>query len=299
MNAETPLSPDVEKPAVAAQDQRKPRVALMGEFSAGKSTLANVLLGTAPLPVKITATRLPPVWISDGPEGAVVVDPDGRETPVERAGLADIPFEEGQLIRLTQHAPILELCDLIDMPGISDPNMPPSVWQALVTEIDHVIWCTHATQAWRQSEAAVWQSLQDEVDGDSLLLVTQIDKLRSERDRDRVLARIRKETRGLFREVYPISLLRAEAASDDKDAWQSSGAGAVVERLVEMLLTPATPPARRAQADAPALPPETAAPVPSAQDQRVIPRRITRPANAARRHERPVAGPAARQEHGI
>ena len=45
---------------------RKPRIALMGEFSAGKSTLANMLVGAQHLPVQVTATQLPPVWISQG-----------------------------------------------------------------------------------------------------------------------------------------------------------------------------------------------------------------------------------------
>ena len=46
------------------ESKRKPRVALMGEFSAGKSTLTNVLLGQKSIPVRVTATSLPPVWIT-------------------------------------------------------------------------------------------------------------------------------------------------------------------------------------------------------------------------------------------
>jgi len=36
---------------------RRPRIALMGEFSAGKSTLSNLLLGARPLPEKVTHFR--------------------------------------------------------------------------------------------------------------------------------------------------------------------------------------------------------------------------------------------------
>ena len=46
------------------QNEKRPRVALMGEFSAGKSTLSNLLIGRAALPVNVTATQLPPVWMS-------------------------------------------------------------------------------------------------------------------------------------------------------------------------------------------------------------------------------------------
>ncbi|TNF59741.1 MAG: hypothetical protein EP307_09890, partial [Rhodobacteraceae bacterium] len=66
---------------------RKPRVALMGEFSAGKSTLTNLLLGAAPLPVKITATRLPPVWITQGDDGGLREDTNGELHPITAAEL--------------------------------------------------------------------------------------------------------------------------------------------------------------------------------------------------------------------
>ena len=54
----------------ASQAGQKPRVVLMGEFSAGKSTLSNILLEGAPLPMRVTATRLPPVHISYGAPSA-------------------------------------------------------------------------------------------------------------------------------------------------------------------------------------------------------------------------------------
>ena len=56
----------LEKNAEQPAGQRRPRVCLMGEFSAGKSTLSNLLLGAEALPVNVTATQLPPVWISEG-----------------------------------------------------------------------------------------------------------------------------------------------------------------------------------------------------------------------------------------
>ena len=115
---------------------RKPRLALMGEFSAGKSTLTNLLVGRQPLPVKVTATRLPPVWISHGPESALITNSDGSETPVSIDDLAGVPMDTTELIRLTLPAEALDLCDLIDMPGISDPNMPSSVWQKLLPEVE-------------------------------------------------------------------------------------------------------------------------------------------------------------------
>ena len=214
---------------------RKPIIAFMGEFSAGKSTLCNLLMGTSPLPTKVTATQLPPVWISHGEDDAQREDIDGVTTPVDLDALGDLAPEQTRVIRIFQRADILDLCDLIDMPGISDPNLPPDLWQPVVEQADMVIWCTHATQAWRQSEAATWASTNPELYRKSLLLVTRFDKLLTERDRDRVLRRVRKETDGLFADCLPISLTEALAADDDRDRWERSGAEAFSERLLALL----------------------------------------------------------------
>ena len=210
----------------------------MGEFSSGKSTLSKLLLGDAPLPVRVTATRFPPVWISHGEPRAVAVGKDGSETPLPIEDLANVRIEDTRLIRLYAQADTLEICDLIDMPGISDPSMSAETWTSVLDEIDCVVWCTQATQAWRQTEAAAWQDMIPRTNGDNILLVTQTDKLRSDRDVERVLMRVRKETEGLFKAVYPLSILKAIEAGDDIAKWQDSGAAEFVDHLVDLLLAP-------------------------------------------------------------
>ena len=111
----------------ALTSPRKPRIALMGEFSAGKSSLTNLLLGGRPLPVQVTATRLTPVWISHGEEHAEMIDHQGNCETLPVDALRDVSVKDAQLIRVQLPAETLELCDLIDMPGISDPNMPGDV----------------------------------------------------------------------------------------------------------------------------------------------------------------------------
>lgn len=268
------------------EPQRKPRLALMGEFSAGKSTLTNLLVGRQILPTRVTATRLPPVWISYGDEAAFVVSNDGTQTAISPEDLAEVAMETTAMIRLFFPSDALTLCDLIDMPGISDPNMPAEVWQSLMPEVDGVIWCTHSTQAWRQSEAAVWESIADGVSGPNILLITHFDKLRSERDRARVNARVCKETDGLFNRVFPISLSQALEADDDMEAWSNSGADALVEFLVETLLNR---PQQGAAVTSTATVPEESAPAQIAQAEVVA---ITETRNAAEQAQ-PTAAPAA------
>ncbi len=272
---------------------RKPRIALMGEFSAGKSTLTNLLVGLEPLPVRVTATRLPPVWISHGPAAAARVDLRGLETPISLDAIDDVPLEDTAFIRLSLPAEALELCDLIDMPGISDPNMPAEVWKALLPDVDGVIWCTSATQAWRQSEAATWKSIRQEIPGPNTLLITHFDALQNDRDQARVLKRVVREAGDTFQSVFPVSLLQALSAGDDMDVWKRSGADAFVENLIELLVRwSATP---QEEADAPeaiasVLAREAArdrgrnkAPQPDNLLQgRVVPRRVKRERHSAR-----------------
>ena len=211
-----------------AHPPRKPRIALIGEFSAGKSTLSNLLLGARPLPEKVTATRLAPVWMSYGDTPAYRVLVDGSTEPVSLDRLESIPVAQTHVIRLFMECDILDLCDLIDFPGISDPNMSSEVWERMLPEVDAVIWCTHATQAWRQSEAAVWAMMPDALRDFSILLITRYDKLISDNDRRRVLQRVRLETDGQFAASFPISLVQALQAGDDYDKWDASGAGPFV-----------------------------------------------------------------------
>lgn len=221
---------------VTEQVTRKPRIALMGEFSAGKSTLMNLLLGCDPMPVRITATRVPPVWVSHGPHGATLVRDDGTEAAFDGADMCEAPMAGCGLIRFSMDSDILNLCDLIDIPGISDPNLKHETWLSLMEEVDCVIWCTHATQAWRQSEAALWEQVSQQIKGPNHLVVTQFDKLRSKRDRARVLARLEAEAGDAFDAIVPIATLEAINAGMDETTWRNSGGAALIERMVAMLV---------------------------------------------------------------
>lgn len=259
--------------------RRKPRIALMGEFSAGKSTLSNLLMGQSPLPEKVTATRLSPVWISYGTTPPYRVDVDGTTEPVSVDHLEDIPVEQTRNIRLFLEADILEVCDLIDFPGISDPNMSSAVWERMLPEVDAVIWCTHATQAWRQSEAAVWDDMPATVRENSILLITRFDKLTNEKDRTRVVKRVTRETKGQFGGTFPVSLLQAIQAGEDYDRWEASGAGPFTGHLIDVIekLTALT-----ARTELPLYNVDSLSDIPAPVMTPVVPRRVQRAPDSSR-----------------
>lgn len=219
----------------------KPRLVLMGEFSAGKSTLTNILLDCAPLPMRVTATRLPPVKMSYGNSATYAVGLNDVRREIDIEELETVSLEDTLEIEILMQADVLQMCDIVDMPGISDPSMPQEIWEGVLDQNDHVIWCTHATQAWRQSEAAAWNTLQEKTSGRNILLITQFDKLQNARDRARVMKRVEHETKGLFDAVYPISLLEALNAGDDRAVWEKSGAAAFSEHVINLLVEGSNP----------------------------------------------------------
>lgn len=207
---------------------KRPTIALLGEFSAGKSTLANVLLGADQSTVRVTATQAPPIWYVQGTGAPVRISTDGTETEIEDGALSDLSLQDTCAVRIPRQAEVLDHFSLIDMPGSSDPNMSPDIWDALLPKADIAIWCTPATQAWRQSEAAIWEMVPDTLHARSLLLLTRMDKVTSVVDRNRIITRVERETKGLFSAVLPVSLLEASRPIVQCEA---SGMGHVLRAL--------------------------------------------------------------------
>ncbi|WP_343116708.1 dynamin family protein [Ostreiculturibacter nitratireducens] len=215
---------------------RKPCIALMGEFSAGKSTLINFLVGEDVLPTRVTATQLPPVWLSHGEPSAYYVDSLGRRHDLAFDDIHSVPVQGVRYIRLFCRGRILEMVDLIDTPGISDPNIPRRIWEIAVGYANAILWCTHSTQAWRQSERSAWESLPERVRANGVLLATRSDKL-SPSDRERVAQRLNREASGYFRKIVMFSATDAIKAATEGETgtlWHTSGGAELLAALQEI-----------------------------------------------------------------
>ncbi|WP_420583987.1 dynamin family protein [Ruegeria sp.] len=216
--------------------RRKPIFALMGEFSAGKSTLMNFLLRSHALPTQVTATQLPPVWFSWGKKQAYVQRHDGTRENITLDQLDSVGVNDVQFVRIFLESDILEAVDLIDTPGISDPKIDSDVWRRAVGQANGVLWCTHATQAWRETERATWVSLPERLQHNSLLLVTRADVLGA-KDRQKVLRRVNREAGHLFNRSILFSARDAITARDksgDAELWGRSGGGKMVDSFLEI-----------------------------------------------------------------
>lgn len=217
--------------------RRKPVIAIMGEFSAGKSTLMNLLVDQDILPTQVTATRLPPVWLRYGEGEPYRVDHNGKKHPVDISDPASIPTHDTRFIRIYCKADILKACDLMDTPGISDPNIPVKHWIDTIGYANGVMWCTHSGQSWRESERGAWMALPERLRDGSLLLVTRKDKIASETDLKKIDRRLERESGELFSGRIFVSLTRAIRARNNGDqaAWNESGAQDFLEKLDKVI----------------------------------------------------------------
>ncbi|WP_158221934.1 dynamin family protein [Actibacterium pelagium] len=251
-----------------AQEKQRPTIALMGEFSAGKTTLINFLLGADVLPTRVTATQLPPVWISYGERAAYFVDGEGNETPVEIEELATVGVEGVRYIRLFADSGVLAELDVIDTPGISDPNIPLHFRSFVAETADAILWCTHATQAWRESERSALDSMPKELLKHSVLLATRSDKL-GVPERIRVRDRLIRETDGRFANIIMFSAVEAISACEQEsegELWAKSGGEELLKTLHHLSTAIADPYSERMELGmfAPAVPLEQVAQPPEA-----------------------------------
>jgi len=90
---------DAITPSGDKGQNRRARVVVLGEFSAGKSTLINLLTDGNNLRTQVTATQMPPVWMSYGSDEPYRVDLNGKEHPVDPNDPDSISVSETLYIR--------------------------------------------------------------------------------------------------------------------------------------------------------------------------------------------------------
>lgn len=237
--------------------KRPPRVILLGEFNAGKSTLANALIGRDVLPTSFLAnTRLPLlVHFSETPT-LVLECRDRRRHILDDAAFQLISTGNGRLLRVGLPVEDLRTFELIDTPGLASGIAYADDMMLDACRRAHIaVWCTSAAQAWKASEQAVWRSLPQRLQRKGLLAVTGIDHLHGERDREKLEARLQKESsdcffgRVLVAAADADELRRSPRGEDYAQRWTACGGEALeasIKTLVERELEARQISARRA-----------------------------------------------------
>ncbi len=139
------------------------RVALLGEFSAGKSTFLNAMVGAKVSPMGVLPTTAQVHWLRYGDAGARVVDRRGTavlctidEAPRVVGRLMDADPAAGvDYVEVTWPAPRLGRIELIDTPGFNAGEVSHErAVRSAFAMADVALWLFDARQAGKSSESA-------------------------------------------------------------------------------------------------------------------------------------------------
>jgi predicted GTPase/uncharacterized tellurite resistance protein B-like protein len=193
-------------------DSQTFRVAIVGEFSQGKSTLLNALLGEEIQPVRAIPCSGTVTVLRHGATRRVIARyRDGREE--------EIPFEQYQekaaisedaalsnrddalnsdLLELVLEHPGLALCqqgvELVDSPGLNEHPDRTRLTHQLLENVDAVIFLANASRPLTQGERELLQELRLRLNGNDascpaenlFVVVNFMDLLRREKDQQQV-----------------------------------------------------------------------------------------------------------------
>ncbi|PSR16155.1 dynamin family protein [filamentous cyanobacterium CCP3] len=189
------------------------RIAVVGEFSQGKSTLLNALLGEEIQPVRAIPCSGTVTVLRHGERHRVICRyKDGREeeVPLEKyqelasisqeAALSNIAEELSKSLvqEIVFEHPGLELCrhqvEIVDSPGLNEHPERTAITHQLLQNTDAVIFLANASRPFTQGERELLKSLQQQLQSGSsdqpvenlFVLVNFMDLLRHDTDKQQV-----------------------------------------------------------------------------------------------------------------
>jgi Dynamin family len=219
-----------------------PRLALFGEFSAGKSSIINLLLGRDILPTAVLSSTRRPTYVHYAPDLRIeAISEKGERESMSPDVVKALVREDVSHFNIGMPNELLRHAEVLDTPGFADPFHDPKRTLDVVERADICMWCTIATQAWRQSEHRIWSSLPARLRTHGILVVTHIDTLAHRGERRRIRARLKREAGDLFAEIVLLAVpeamraMRADGQIADPLLWRDSGGSALnaaLERAV-------------------------------------------------------------------
>ena len=190
-------------------------IAIVGQFSSGKSTFLNALLAKDVLPTGITPVTSKVNFINYGEEYKLKVNYNNganefhslemiSEFTDQRKAVKDIKY-------LTLYAPmdILKDISFVDTPGLNSQSLEDTqTTKKILRDVDGIIWLTLIDNAAKESEAEILNEFLENFADKSLCVLNQKDKF-TPQEVATTLAYIQERFSCFFSHVIPISAKQA------------------------------------------------------------------------------------------
>lgn len=198
---------------IAARERlaRPLTIAIMGEFSSGKSTFVNALLGEAVAPMGVLPTTATINLFRRGPSGSARVHyRDGTIATVARdevhtflLHLDDIEASRIRHMEIERTGPHLGDAAVVDTPGLNAlDSFHERVTREFVDEADAIIWIFSATRGGAASEGSVLKSLR--ADGRQVLGVLNKADTLDDDERTELVDYLRDQFGEILLDVLPV-----------------------------------------------------------------------------------------------
>ncbi|WP_103649170.1 dynamin family protein [Campylobacter concisus] len=218
-----------------------PLIAVIGQFSSGKSTFLNALLGQDILPSGLTPVTAKAVRLKFAKMPLLSVKfINGSESLLASSDLAELNKLGDQVSGMTLYAPseILKEINFIDTPGLNSlRDADTKETKNTLKKVSGAIWLSLANNAAKASELESIKEILKANDLKAICLINQKDKL-SEEELESLLKHARQTYGELFEDIIAISSKQAllGITNNDKSLLEASNFNEVLKAIKEYFL---------------------------------------------------------------
>ncbi|MCH5314057.1 MAG: dynamin family protein [Helicobacter sp.] len=233
--------------------QEPMKVAIIGQFSSGKSTFLNALLGQSILPSGITPITAKVCHIAYGSDYALEIMYKNGNTATKPLSYLEqsSEAENAKIAFYKLYAPLslLKSINFLDTPGFNSLNQSDTdTTNAVLESVDGIIWLTLIDNVGKQSEKDIILSHIKRYASKSLCVLNQKDRLKNQDEIDTSLSYAKKAFNGFFEEIIAISAREALLShSAPKEEAQTLREHSCIDAVINFLQTHIAPQAQSAK----------------------------------------------------